>query len=139
MTDSRYEVVSDAEGAFNFVTSFFRVYRSENQKGIVLKRDGEIIAAALYVENNGTNCFVHLAGQPGRRWLTREFLFWGFHYPFVQCGLKRMTCWVEETNTDSIRFCEHIGWTLEAVLKGAGQDGVDVRIYAMKREDCKYV
>jgi RimJ/RimL family protein N-acetyltransferase len=139
MTRPRYEVVSDEPGAFDFVTRFFSLNWSDGQKGIVLKRDSEIIAACLYVENNGTNCFVHLAGKAGKRWLTRNFLYWCFHYPFVQVGLKRMTGWIEATNEDSIRFAEHIGMTREATLKGAGQNGVDVHLYVITRENCRYV
>lgn len=134
-----YEVKSDAEGAYNFLTQFFPLERTEHMKGIVQERDGEVIAAALYVEFNGTNVFVHLAGKPGRRWLTRDFLYWGFHYPFEQLKCKRITSWVEADNADSRRFCEHIGWKHEATLKGIGRNGVDVLIYAMFREDCKYV
>lgn len=139
MPRPRYDVVSDEQAAFNFVTQFFSLHRSEGQKGIVLRRDGEVIAAALYVENNGTNCFIHLAGMPGRRWLTREFLYWCLHYPFVQVGLKRMTGWIEATNKDCIRFAEHIGFKRETTLRGAGQNGVDVHIYALHRSDCRYV
>lgn len=136
---SKHEVKSDAEGAFHFLTQFFPLVRTADQKGIVQVRGGEIIAAALYVEFNGTNVFVHLAGKPGRRWLTRDFLFWGFHFPFIQMGCSRITCCVDACNADSRRFVEHIGWKYEATLKGAGVNGVDVRIYKMLREDCKYV
>lgn len=134
-----YEVKSDAEGAYRFLTQFFPLERTEHMKGIVQERDGEVIAAALYVEFNGTNVFVHLAGMPGRKWLTRDFLYWGFHYPFEQLKCKRITCWVEADNKDSQRFCEHIGWKHEATLQGIGRNGVDVLIYRMFREDCKYV
>lgn len=136
---TRYEVVSDADAAFEFVTQFYALCPQKGQKGIVQKRDGEVIAAALYVENNGTNCFLHVAGSPGRRWLTREFYYWCLHYPFIQCGLKRMTAWIEATNADSRRFAEHAGWKPEATLKGAGVNGVDVVLYVLWREDCKYV
>lgn len=139
MTDSRYVVESDAEGAYNHVTQFFGLDWCRGQKGIVLKRDGVVIAAAVYVEFNGSNVVVHLAGTPGRRWLNRDFLYWGFHYPFIQLGCKRITCWVESTNADSIKFVEHIGWSREATLSQAGREGSDVYIYKMFREDCRYV
>lgn len=134
----RYEVASDEPAAFEFLNQFFPIYRSSWQKGIVLRRDGEVIAAALYVEFNGVNVFVHLAGLPGRRWLNREFLYWALQYPFVQLGAKRITGWVESTNTDSIRFCEHIGCKREATLSGAGQHGQDVYLYVLYQKDCRY-
>lgn len=134
-----FKVESDADGAFEYVTRFFNLVRVEDQKGIVLRRDGEIVAAALYVEYNGTNIFIHLAGSPGKRWLTRDFLYWLFHYPFIQLGCRRISAWVESSNADSVRFIEHLGATREAVLEKAGREGDDVYVYRMFREDCKYV
>lgn len=134
-----YEVESDAEAAYAHITEYFPLVRTADMKGIILRKDAEVIAGALYVEYNGSNVFVHLAGTPGTRWLNRDFIYWGFHYPFVQLGCRRITCCVDVTNTQSRIFCEHIGWKPEAVLKQAGMGGVDVIVYVMFREDCKYV
>lgn len=139
MTSPKYSVESDAEGAFEFMNKFFKVYRSEWQKGIVQKRGGEIVAAVLYQDFNSSNVFVHVAAEPGKRWATRDFRYWTMHYPFVQLGAKRMTGWVEDDNVAAQKFDEHLGFKREATLKGAGQHGQDVHIYVMHREDCKYV
>lgn len=134
-----YSVESDAKAAFDYVNTHFTIHRSSWEAGLVNKRDGQIVAAALYAEYNGNNVFMHLAGEPGRRWLTREFLFWGFHYPFVQLGCKRMTCWVNADNKDSIRLCLHAGWKLEAVLRNASETGGHVYLYSMFRKDCRFI
>lgn len=134
-----YKVAVDTEAAYEYVNKFFPVVRVADQRGIVQYRNDEVVAAALYVEFNGSNVFVHLAGSPDKRWLTRDFLYWGFHYPFVQLGCRRITCCVDVTNVTSRIFCEHIGLKPEAVLEAAGVGGVDVIVYKMFREDCKYV
>lgn len=134
-----HEVVADTEAAYAHVTQFFPIVRTADMKGIALKRDGQTIAGAVYVEFNGSNVFIHLAGSPGERWLTRDFIYWGFHYPFIQLGCRRITCCVDVDNVQSRIFCEHIGWKPEAVLKHAGMNGVDVIVYVMFREDCRYV
>lgn len=136
---ARHECVADDDAAFRFISGFIPISPSFNQKGIVLKVDGEITAALLYVEYNGTNAFVHLAGKPGRRWLTRDFLFWAFHYPFVQLGCTRITGWVEEDNFDSRRFLKNIGFEDEARLEGAGIHGQDVILMRMFRKDCRFL
>ena len=133
------EVSSDEPAAWDFITSFYSLYRAESQKGIVLRKDGEVIAATLYVENNGSNIFMHCAAKPGRRWLNRDFLYWVFHYPFEQCGVRRITCWVEASNVDCHRFIKHIGFTHEATLAQAAADGGDVFIYVMHKEHCQHV
>lgn len=134
-----YSIESDADGAFEYVNRFYTIYASSFQKGIVQKRGGEIISACVYHEFNGTNVFMHIAGKPGTNWLTRGMLYWCFHYPFEQLGCKRVTGWIEADNLASRRFAERTGWTHEATLEGAGRDGVDVLIYKMRREDCRYV
>ncbi len=135
----RFSVEVDNEGGFEFVNRFFRVYRSEWQKSIVQKRDGEIVGAVLYQDFNGHNIFVHQAAVPGRRWATRDFLYWTMHYPFVQLGATRMTGWVEEDNIYVQKFNEHLGFRREATLTGAGQNGQNVHLYVMHRDDCRYV
>ncbi len=139
LTGSSYKMESDAQAAYAFVCRFFVPSRTADQKGIVLRRRGEIIAAVLYDECNGQNMFMHAAAEPGRRWLTRDFLHLAFHYPFCQQRVKRVTGWVEANNLASRRFVEHLGFKLEAVLKRAGKDGCDVCLYVMFREDCRHV
>lgn len=136
---ARHEVVADEDAAFRFIRDFIPINPSFDQKGIVLRVGDEVIAALLYVEFNGTNCFMHIAARPGRRWLNRDFLFWGFHYPFEQLGCSRITGWVEVDNTDSCRFLEHLGFVREATLKGAGVHGQDVILYRMFREECRFL
>lgn len=134
-----YDTISDRDRAFVFCLKQFSISRTPNQKGICLVRDNEVQAAVCYDWFTGTNCFMHVAAKPGARWMTRDFLKWTFHYPFVQQGLQRVSGWVEANNTAARRFDEHLGFKHEATLEGAGQSGVDVLIYTMKRQDCRYV
>ncbi len=135
----KYSVECDSEGGFEFINRFFKVYRSEWQKAIVQKREGEIIAAVLYQDFNGSNVFAHVAAEPGKRWGTKAFLYWTMHYPFVQLGAKRMTGWVSVNNVAAQKFDEHLGFEREATLKRAGEHGEDVILYVMHREDCPHV
>ena len=134
-----YSVESDADAAFEFVNRFNPIYATSWQTGIVTKRHGEVIAAALYHEFNGSNVFMHVAGTPGTNWLTREMLYWCFHYPFMQLGCQRITGWIEDHNWASRHFAERTGWTHETTLEKASSTGGDVLIYRMMREDYRYV
>lgn len=136
---AKYEVVSDAEGAFSYLNTHFSLPRTEQHQGLVQLRDGKPIAACLYVGFNGANVVMHCAGEPGRMWLTRQFLFNAFDYPFAQLRVKRITLLVESDNADSIRFVEHLGFKLEATLRGAAAGGQDTLVYVMFREDCQHV
>ena len=113
--------------------------RCEHMVGIGMKYDGQMVAAAVYENLNRHNVWIHLAGSPGRHWLNRRFITAAFKYPFVICGVERVSAHISANNTKSIRFTEHIGFEREAVLKCAANDGGDVFIYRLFKKDCRYV
>ena len=91
--------------------------------GIGLEQDGQIIAGAKYDNFNGASVCVHLAAVEGCRWMTREYLFACFDYPFRQLGVKKLLGLVDSSNTRARSFDEHIGYTVEAVIKDAAPGG----------------
>ena len=115
------------------------LHRADDMRAIGLRKGRELVAAAVYEGFNGQNMWVHLCGVPGKRWMTREFLHAGFGYPFLVCGVRRLSGYVNANNLEARRLNEHFGYRQEAVLAGAAPDGGDVLIYVMQREDCKYV
>jgi RimJ/RimL family protein N-acetyltransferase len=135
---SRYAVVPDGEAAYGFINRFFAIGRTEQMKGLCLVRDDEVIAAVIYDDFNGSNIFMHLAAVPGKKWLNRHFLHEAFKHPFVTLKAKRITLWIEKTNVACRIFVSHLGFTQEAKLEGAAQDGGDIVLYRMFRQDCRY-
>lgn len=133
-----YEISADPEVAVEYHRRFFPGIVRGNQKGLTLLKDNEPLAAVLYDNYSGANVFMHVAADPGRKWLNRWFLHEAFKYPFVTLACQRVTGWVEENNSDAIRFNEHLGFRREAVLERAGERGQDVFLYVMFREDCRY-
>ncbi len=128
------------EPVFSFVKGLLPgLEKNSGMRAIGLRRDGELVAGAVYEGFNGRNMWVHLASVPGRAWLNRDFLKAGFRYPFLLCGVDRLSGYVDASNTQARRFDEHIGFTEEARLKGAAPDGGDVIIYVMWKKDCRYV
>jgi RimJ/RimL family protein N-acetyltransferase len=101
-------------------------------------RDGVVVAAVGYDTFNYQNVFVHLASDGTSRWGTRHLLHEGFKYPFVTCGCKRITAWIEASNLASRRLATHLGFAPEATLEKAARDGGDVLIYRMFRQECRY-
>jgi len=112
---------------------------SEGMQAIGLRKDGELIAGVLFDGINGKNAWMHVAAKPGCRWMTRYYLRACFHYPFVTCGVDRISGHVNESNAQARRFDEHLGFKEEARLKGAAPDGGDVILYVMWRQDCRFL
>lgn len=138
--DVMHELEFDLLKVFHFVRGLLPGLKmSEDMRAIGLMRDGRLIAGAIYEGFNRVNMWVHLAGEPGSRWLCRDFLYSNFKYAFGICGVQRLSGYVDASNSAARRFNEHIGFKQEAVLSGAAPDGGDVILYVMWRDDCQYL
>jgi RimJ/RimL family protein N-acetyltransferase len=124
---------------FAFVSGLVPMNAVAGMVGIGLERDGELIAGVIYEGFNGKNIWMHVAAVPGKRWLVRSYLKACFVYPFVQCGVDRVSGYVNASNLEARRFDEHLGFKEEATLQGAAADGGDVIIYVMRKKGCRYV
>lgn len=134
------QIISDCAKVYEFLEkNGVPLHASMGMQGLGLIKDEEMIAGVLFDDYNGSNMWMHVAAMPGRRWMTRDFLYATFAYPFLQLNLKRLSGWVEADNLDARRFDEHIGFKQEAVLKQAGRNGVDVIVYSMFKEDCRFI
>jgi RimJ/RimL family protein N-acetyltransferase len=108
------------------------------ETGIGWVKSGEIVAGVAYADWNGPNVVCHIASDESRKWLTREYLWTIFDYPFNQLKCDRITVCVGEGNTDSTRFVKHLGFTLEAELEGAHPTGA-LLIFRLFRQDCRFI
>jgi RimJ/RimL family protein N-acetyltransferase len=134
-----HQIVSNPARVFAFVRRHVPVTMSAGMKGLGLERDGELVAGVLYEGYNRHNIWMHVAAEPGKKWMTRDYLRYCFYYPFVELGVARVSGYVEASNDAAVRFDTHLGFKPEAVLRGAASDGGDVIIFAMWREECRYV
>ncbi len=135
---SRLEVVSDRERALKHCEEYFSIGDDTSIKGICLLRDGEVVAATLYQDYNGSNIWAHIAGSPGTNWVNRVFLREIFAYPFRQLKVQRISLWIEANNLASRRFAEKLGFKHETTLRAAGRGGLDATIYCMFRDWCRW-
>lgn len=132
-------ICDDRDRIGDFVSGKVGMEGWSNFRAIGLEKDGELIAGVVYDNYNKATIFMHIAAKPGRKWLTRNFLWFMWYYPFVQLGVKRVTGIIPLSNKDSINFANGLkGARLEALLKDAHPDG-DMAIYCMFKQDCKYL
>ncbi len=132
-------LVYDIDRLLTFSTPRNGVVRCDRQAGIGLEREGELVAAVIYEGINAFNLWMHVAAVEGKRWMTREYLRAAFAYPFLVCGVRRISGYVEASNIRARAFDEHLGFRVESVIEGAAKDGGDVLIYRMLRRECRYV
>lgn len=105
---------------------------------IGVERDGELVGVVVYDTFSEADCCMHVASDGSGRWLTKEALVRFFAYPFIQCGLRRVTSPIGTKNTASMRFCQHLGFEQEGFCRHALADD-DVIVMGLIRENCRFI
>ena len=131
-------IVDQPERVGNFVSRIMKNDGWSSYQAIGLEEDGELIAGVLFDNYNGASICMHVAALPGKRWMTKEYLWYCFHYPFNELKVKRITGLVAESNLEARRFDEHIGFELETRLKDACPDG-DMLVYVLWKDNCRFL
>ena len=97
-------------------------------------RNGKLIAGVVYDNYNGNNIVGAVAiDEPP----TRGFWIAIFSYTFETLGCIRMTVYVEESNTKSMKLMKKLGFEREGTLKMAAEDGTDVIMFCMWKSACR--
>ncbi|AFN39134.1 acyl-CoA N-acyltransferase [Burkholderia phage BcepMigl] len=102
------------------------------------ERDGRLNAVVVFDGFSTVDCNIHIASDGSSHWLTREFLTAAFAYPFIQCGLRRVTGLVPAKNVAALKFDEHLGFRREGYHPRAAHDG-DLVSLGMLREWCRFI
>lgn len=111
----------------------------EHATAIGLEQDGELIAGVVFDLYTGPSISMHVAAVPGKRWMTKDFLWRCFAYPFLQLQCNRITGLVRADNLVAQKFDEHLGFKREGLLRKAAADGTDYVLYGMLREECRWL
>lgn len=104
-----------------------------------VEKDGELIAGVVFNLYNGPSICMHVAAIPGANWLSKDFLYRCFAYPFIQLKCNRVTGLVRVDNLQAQKFDENLGFVREGVLRKAATDGTDMIIYGMLKEECRWL
>lgn len=99
--------------------------------------DEKLLGGVILRDWNGASILMHVAGFDPH-WLTRDFLWICFHYPFVQLGCKKVLALVSSGNLHAIDFDKRIGFKEECRIKDADPGG-DLVVLSMRREECRWL
>lgn len=106
---------------------------------IGMKRKGELIAGVVYNRFGVTDCQMHIGSARGTRWATDEAIRRAFTYPFVELRRGRITLETPASNTEAIKFQEHLGFIQEGVKRKCANSGEDAIVYGMLRDECRWI
>ncbi len=110
-----------------------------NENTLGVEQDGKLIAGVVFEGYTGSSISMHVAALEGANWLSKEFLFRVFAYPFLQLECNRVTGLVRVDNPKAQKFDEHLGFVREGVMRKGATDGTDYIIYGMLKEECRWL
>lgn len=69
----------------------------------------------------------------------RRMLWAAFDYPFNHAGLEIVLGVVNTKNEEAMNFNKHLGFKEMSRLPGVHDDGGDLVLFAMKKDECKWL
>lgn len=104
---------------------------------ISITRGGKLSGGVIFDNYKKRSICMHVAAfEPN--WLTRDFLWVVFDYPFNQAHVDKIFAPVESDNLHALQFDEKIGFVEETRMKDAIPGG-DVVILSMYRAQCRWL
>lgn len=123
-----------------FVSKKLEEYNfQETASGIGVESDGELIAGVVFDGYTEAGMNIHVAALEGRHWLSREFLYSVFAYPFIQLKCNRVTGLVRADNFKAQKLDEHLGFVKEGLIRRGCSDGTNMILYGMLKEECRWI
>lgn len=109
----------------------------ENMHGIAsVDESGAIIGAVGYSDWMDRSVQMHCAGSGN--WLTREFLWAVFDYPFHVAGKDVVIGLVGSKNARALKLNQRLGFRIDGRIDGAHDDGALV-VMSMRRDECRWI
>lgn len=109
-----------------------------NFNALGLVRNGHLVAGVIYNGYEAGNVNMHIGAEEGKKWMTPDFLFAAFDYPFNQLGKRRVTAYLRSKNERAIEFAKNLGFKYEGKLVNFYKDDDQV-IYGLLKEQCRFL
>jgi hypothetical protein len=103
--------------------------------GLYSHEDKDLKWVVGYDQWSQNSAEMHVAGDG---FVSREFLYKVFAYPFSHAGIKVLLGRVSSNNEDALKLNKHLGFERVCTIPDAADDG-DLVIMAMRREDCRWL
>lgn len=100
--------------------------------------DGNVLGVILYSNYTGESICMHAASWHPR-WVSRDFMWIAFDYPYNQLRVKRIFGHIPENNWPSLRFAQHAGFKPITRIDGVYRGGIAAVVLRQEREDCRYL
>lgn len=86
----------------------------------------------------GKTCQIHVVNRK-KKYTPKALLKAVFEYPFEKIGIEMLLGVVNGNNKEAMRYDRHLGFKEINRLEGMHEDGGDIVLFAMKKEDCRFI
>ncbi len=101
-------------------------------------KDDRLVGGVVYNQFEAANVCAHIGAVEGKNWLTRDFLWAMFDYPFNQLGKRRITALVARKNKGARKFVDNLGFSYEGCLKHYYEND-NLLVFGLLRENCRFL
>lgn len=113
------------------------VFRND-ARSMGIEKDGVLVGVTVFDSFSEVDVDMHVASDGSCEWLSKEYLFRCFTYPFTQLNMRRVTALVPAKNKAALEFNSRLGFIREGVHRHAQPDD-DLISMGMLREECKWI
>lgn len=119
---------------FGYLSHRAKVCWSADFQAIGWVEERALVAVAGYNGFHGQCAQIHIAAEPGKRWMRRAHLWAAFHYPFVKVGLEWLIGVVPENNTAAMKMDTNLGFKEFARIPDGAAPGEDMVLLRLHKD-----
>jgi RimJ/RimL family protein N-acetyltransferase len=98
-----------------------------------------LLGAVCFNTFIGSTCQLHVAMDGGYHFTPREMLATVMDVAFNRFGIKKLLGIVNSRNEKAIRYDRHLGFVEEYRMAGMHDEGGDIVVFSMTKEQCRYL
>lgn len=102
-----------------------------------LSSQGVIMGVVGYNGFCGKVCAMHVAGVGN--WISRDFLWKAFDYPFKQVGIVQIISPVAASNHRALKLNKHLGFEVLQRIRDGWADNEDLIFMSMRYNQCRWL
>ena len=122
-----------------FLRRYAFVTPSQDMQCVGWVSEGKLVIVVGLQGFLGKVCQIHLAFAPGWHYSPRTMLREVFHHAFVTAGREMLVGIVNSKNEKAMRMDAHLGFRELIRLPGMHDDGGDLVLLGMSKDNCRYL
>ena len=106
--------------------------------GVLSRDSSQLIAGVVYHGYTGSDVIQSIAAT-SPMWARPEVIRGLLAYPFETLKCRRTTALISESNTRSWKTMQRIGFQQEGRMRQGGDNGEDLLVFGLTRDECRWI